>query len=748
MIIEGFTIGYFGGIEKRTIDLSSGITVICGNNESGKSRIAGFIKFMFYGFSGDPEERIRYTGSENGRASGTLDLSCPKGRFRIVRSVGAGGKGAPDESVTVIDLSINSPIRGNDPAAMFLGVSKELFERSAFMMQLQKRAVDSEQLCMAVENMLSSADESINAQKSADLLTEELIALEGVDGASGAIAACETECAEYEKRLTKALEDKETCRRLIESEKENGKKIESNEKELTVCQKSVDHTDALRRLEKLKTAREALKEKDASEERILRLKDTYTKNGFYPDRAYAKDLSELSARCQNSFDALSEMSEQKKKADGELASLPEPAKGKQGRLLDAIGDCRKKEAANKTRFIVFLSAAFLTLALAIVFFVSGKILPGVFFAVGALLCAGISVFFLIRTGKAKEEETELFESVGAKSREQLSDAVEKHAALLSRRETLKEQSQELDRRIAKERDNQESLIKEAAALAARWGKPVNDPESLEKTARMAQSAYEELSDAEATADKAKLQSEILGQTSGEEVKELINLIKTDGVKEELSQEAYKNCQMKIKFYTQTIDGLRKRVALQKEQLERLEKCAEDPETLKEELSEMKNKHETLKREAFVKRSARDAILETIAYMRDAILPEVTKQASAFFCQATNGAYTSVEAGGDFRIRVKDAQGREFSPLQLSGGTAELLYVSLRLSLTFMLFGGEPTLSVFDESFAHLDDLRKAGAFMALAEHAKEKRGQIILLTCHKRDAALLERITSFQKIEL
>ena len=58
MIIESISIKSFGMINDLTLDFSSGMNVIVGQNESGKSTIAAFIKYMLYGFGNEsaPEE--------------------------------------------------------------------------------------------------------------------------------------------------------------------------------------------------------------------------------------------------------------------------------------------------------------------------------------------------------------------------------------------------------------------------------------------------------------------------------------------------------------------------------------------------------------------------------------------------------------------------------------------------------------------------------------------------------------------
>ena len=49
MIISCIHIQSFGKINNLTLELDGGINIITGENESGKSTICNFIRFVFYG---------------------------------------------------------------------------------------------------------------------------------------------------------------------------------------------------------------------------------------------------------------------------------------------------------------------------------------------------------------------------------------------------------------------------------------------------------------------------------------------------------------------------------------------------------------------------------------------------------------------------------------------------------------------------------------------------------------------------
>ena len=54
MILEQVTIRSFGLLRNYTMDFSDGLNIVEGANETGKSTLAAFIRFMLYGFDDTP----------------------------------------------------------------------------------------------------------------------------------------------------------------------------------------------------------------------------------------------------------------------------------------------------------------------------------------------------------------------------------------------------------------------------------------------------------------------------------------------------------------------------------------------------------------------------------------------------------------------------------------------------------------------------------------------------------------------
>ena len=122
-------------------------------------------------------------------------------------------------------------------------------------------------------------------------------------------------------------------------------------------------------------------------------------------------------------------------------------------------------------------------------------------------------------------------------------------------------------------------------------------------------------------------------------------------------------------------------------------------------------------------------------------PEVVRAASRHFATMTSGRYTSLAVPlGEGRIEVFDTRSASRTTEVLSRGTAEQLYLAVRLGLIGQLGdvgAGLPVL--MDDVLVNFDPDRRRGAAEAIAELAAVR--QVIFFTCHPETADLLAEVT-------
>lgn len=115
-----------------------------------------------------------------------------------------------------------------------------------------------------------------------------------------------------------------------------------------------------------------------------------------------------------------------------------------------------------------------------------------------------------------------------------------------------------------------------------------------------------------------------------------------------------------------------------------------------------------------------------AYRRQR-LPKVLDQAQQYFRFITDGQYVSLRLDDSEGFIAERYDGGHFRADRLSRGTAEQLYLSLRLALTDTFSGREQLPLIVDEGFADFDSSRIRQTYSLLEEISRQR--QVILFTC-------------------
>ncbi|WP_026905658.1 ATP-binding protein [Paucisalibacillus globulus] len=142
----------------------------------------------------------------------------------------------------------------------------------------------------------------------------------------------------------------------------------------------------------------------------------------------------------------------------------------------------------------------------------------------------------------------------------------------------------------------------------------------------------------------------------------------------------------------------------------------------------KEKLTTLSRQWAVYKTARDLLAVTKVNYRNKYLSKVIAKTNYFFKQITGGNYTKVDPPiGDKPFTVERDDQFRFTVQELSQGTINQLYVSLRLAVSEVMSESMHLPFMIDDAFVHFDDTRRKRIMTILEEIAK--RHQVLLFTC-------------------
>lgn len=117
MRIDSFGIDGFGLFHDAHLELSPHLSVFCGANESGKTTLLAFLRFMFFGFPDKRTSANRYPPFQPGAPhGGSLVLHTPAGVYRVERH----------DSLQVL-MPDGTPGTADDLQALLSGLTRETF---------------------------------------------------------------------------------------------------------------------------------------------------------------------------------------------------------------------------------------------------------------------------------------------------------------------------------------------------------------------------------------------------------------------------------------------------------------------------------------------------------------------------------------------------------------------------------------------------------------------------------------------
>ena len=185
------------------------------------------------------------------------------------------------------------------------------------------------------------------------------------------------------------------------------------------------------------------------------------------------------------------------------------------------------------------------------------------------------------------------------------------------------------------------------------------------------------------------------------------------------------------------EGERKLGALRTEAIECHTRISDAPYTIEDvyELEEQRNSLVTrlahLQERVEVYRTTREAIQQakdqTMRSARDELSPRI----ATYFERLTQGRYADVRADEDLQLQVFSHEKGDWvtpSGHELSRGTVDQLYLAVRLALLDLLYGEAKVPLLLDDPFVKFDADRRARAVALCKEVARDH--QVLLFTCH------------------
>lgn len=743
MTIDKIYIKSFGNLENFKFIPQKGINVIYGKNESGKSTLAAFIRFIFYGFSSKKLNNSsirasdRYLNWNTHLASGALELTSNSGaKYRIEREFYLLGKKS-NGSVKVICLD-DGEILSNAPHEIFLGgVSEEVFNRTLFISQSSGTSVDSDVIYTSVENMISGADEDVNTKKALAKLDSARTGLLYKNEKGGKIYQIRKAIDDLnEKKLAVSQQGEQILRLKAEAEQKSCELI-NIKKHIENTEKTIDDLENAQRLEHIKNTI-AAKEKI---EKLEKARDEYvkkaTKNGFFPKKEY---LLRLDAEIGNYYSLLEEMKNLNSKKDQLQKKFDDD------RDIGSINKNSAKPIAsavsfeNKKRQKLYKLSQYSLITLGIfvlLFAVSLIALPDLRILMGAITVVCIIFFasFKVLIRSCEKTVAALLSSVGAGSIEELNSLCKNENRISEHRDSIAGQIAEIKGLIHQNDKKLKRILENYTYLSKKYGvvcQSISQCETFRNDVRQKVEEFEKIS---SVITRTKNQYQLNGESYTEEEynmlksKELPQFPDSFTLHSTLMEEKRKKRRLE-----EQADEAGASLTDTKMQLSSLMAGFEDVEIIDERIS-LLNKQ--LERLLFVHKAislASEALEKASTASRNRIAPNLSKLSSQIISDATDGKYEKITVDSKLKLSyIQNESTRDIG--YLSEGTKDVVYIAYRISLVSVLFEDTPPI-VIDEGFAGMDDQRLEATLNAVSIHAKNKDSQIFIFSPTTRESAV------------
>lgn len=737
MFIKSLHIISFGGLKNRDIELSSGINLLSGGNEAGKTSAAMFIKFIFYGLNSKslknmPSERVRYVNRDTMQAAGFMIIETDSHvSYRLERNLILSDKSTAREKVRIINLSSGETVNSQSPGEYFFGVSEEVFVSTCFVRQsspMKPNPESIESLSAHSDDSLGDENESIDVKRGVKKLNELRRELCHKNGSGGEINELK------EKRAALAAELEKNAERSAE-----------------IVSSGISLDDINRRLSELEAARDNYAELFSSLDKIVvkRRLDALeqSKNKL---SAVREKLAELdSALPENTEDALDNAERDIRTYDELIVAFDEsfsdfevPHESQNMSDISAQADDDLDEAAalnGDVRTNVALAIAMYVggviglAAFAVMFFFNTDIYSIPLIISFALVTLG-SVF-VSKCGKSKKLLDEILEKWDALSYDELENAVADKLSSLQSSISEDNAREELHKNADNAKLRFDAAHSYVIALAERLelehGDSIYDTiSSLRSILTEAKKKRNELSLlSEKICGRIDTLSELTdGIDAVEAEKEAVAALSTDIGKlaATLDSEKLKEATRERDFTENALRSAQKRKTALEEKLISLGKLTHTPDeyrsmlnSLDETIDELTLRHEACE-------LAISAIHEAGESMKTGVNLRIARTASELMRSCTPHDNIILDPMLEASL---ESGSRHLTPDILSKGTADIAYLSVRTALASEMFPLERPITVFDECFAHIDSVRTRDFLRALSG------GQYLILTCREDEKA-------------
>ena len=724
----------FGKLQGRTLELQDGLNILQAPNETGKSTWCAFLLSILYGINSRERDRAGFIADKNRYApwsgtamSGRMDCTADLGELTLTRTTRR--QSSPMGEFSAVYTGTNEPVPGLSAASCgetLLGISREVFERSAFIRQNSLSISQNADLERRIAALISSGQEDTSYTEAADALKKQLNRRR--HNKTGQLPALEAELADLDRQLA---ESSSLAQQLAEARAEVSS-LSASEQALQGELDQWDRWEAARQRQVLSDAAAAA---EAAESRAAQVRKQLQRDQIPENETIARlrgAIVNLETTRKAVDKARAERDEAMKsllRAEAAVNESPfagQTAEQAQREVQSTAPAKIPGPIAARELAIFFLlaaagaGAAFLILSQAALSAPLSWLLPGAVFVTFAAVGGVLSRFYRRHALRAARNAA-LLKRFGTTDMGKISSMVDVYVQALAARDDAQAQanakSAAADTLYNSLSSNEQGILLEVR----RFAPDAFDIPTADQLLRRCAVRRKELAEAESAAREARLRSDLQFQQLPED---------------DAPAEALPAPSRSRDAVTADLEAARAALAQARSAADRLTGQLHGltpPDQLRARRAELEDQRTGLETEYSAIRLAMETLDHANTALQNRFSPELGRRAAEIFAQLTGSRYSGVVLDRSFRLSAEPAGDPVFRDAALlSAGTLDQLYLAVRLAICDLVLPPEKQVPiVLDDALANFDDRRCAAALRFLKEAAGKR--QILLFTCHSRE---------------
>ena len=745
MLIERIDIESFGKLKNMHIAINNRINVFYGLNESGKSTIAAFIKFMFFGYAGirqeklDKNERKLYAPWDTNKISGSLIVHYKDRKYKIEREY------AEIERIKIIDLSTNVSLQEvGQPGEFFFKMAEETFTKTAFLKQLDPSEIGGEDLSLMIHNILFTADEDLNTQETLRRLTDAKNILLSEDKSGGTIYNLEKVRGDLQNKFEASAEEQRELLKIEGNIKELEEKMLANNAKRNELADELENYKAYNAGQELHKIETVKKQAETLRQAEIKVIEKHAYKDFVPTLEFSRELMEYAKQVGEKKEKLQYSAELRNISLSKYNDCEE--KNKNFKVIESAGGIEevgreytnKKSKVKSLKIFKILAAALVILT---VLGAAGLYIADIF--TNLIISGGVAVLFSLfivifaaMEKQAKRDIVEFYESYDFKNESDFAYVLDDYPDTEAQLSILQNDLDKCEADFLEKENAFDEVYAGARQLLLKWNRtPESDDKKAEdfiKYANLASEAAEEIQRAKTVYGQSKQKLELILEGVDERaLRKLAAAARKPNYDE-------KHIIRELDFLTKANETMREK-GYEHSRNNAAAKLP-DPVILQSQTEFVDEKITDLTTKQNALALAIDILTQSCAELRNNVSPSLSRAAGESFKIITGGKYGELFVDKKLELKAEEdtnVLSREIE--YLSAGTRDAAYLCLRMALLDLLFDNEMPPLICDESFLRFDASRLENLIKVLV--SLSRKTQIFIFTCHEREVNYLNKIT-------